>query len=117
MYTALALVVLAGLLGPLLASGRRLRVPVLVGELIAGVILGRTGMNLVDPTTQPFPVFASIGFAMLMLEAGTEVDIGSTLLRDGARRAGLAFLLTLTASIPIAFAIAGSSARATSPFS
>ncbi len=107
MYTALALVVLAGLLGPLLASGRRLRVPVLVGELIGGIILGRTGLNLVDPTTQPFPVFASLGFAMLMLEAGTEVDIRSTLLRDGALRAGLAFLLTLAASIPIAFAIAG----------
>ena len=107
MYTALALVVLAGLLGPLLASGRRLRVPVLVGELIGGIILGRTGLNLVDPTTQPFPVFASLGFAMLMLEAGTEVDIGSTLLRDGAVRAGLAFLLTLAASIPLAFAIAG----------
>jgi Kef-type K+ transport system membrane component KefB len=36
MFTSLALVVLAGLLGPLLASSRRLRVPVLVGELIGG---------------------------------------------------------------------------------
>ena len=107
MYTSLALVVVAGLLGPLLASGRRLRVPVLVGELIGGIILGRTGLNLIDPGAQPFPVFASLGFAMLMLEAGTEVDIASTLLREGAVRAGLAFLLTLLASIPLAFAIAG----------
>jgi Kef-type K+ transport system membrane component KefB len=107
MYTALALVVLAGLLGPLLASGRRLRVPVLVGELIGGMILGRTGLNLIDPTTQPFPVFASLGFAMLMLESGTQVDIGSTQLREGAVHAGLAFLVTLMASIPIALAIAG----------
>lgn len=107
MYTSLVLVVLAGLLGPLLASGRRLRVPVLVGELIGGIILGRTGLNLIDPSAQPFPIFASLGFAMLMLEAGTEVDIASTLLREGAVRAGLAFLLTLLASIPLAFAIAG----------
>ena len=107
MYTSLALVVLVGLLGPLLASGRKLRIPVLVGELIGGIILGRTGFSLVDPTTQPFPVFASLGFAMLMLEAGTEVDIGSKLLRGGLVRAGLAFLVTLVASIPIAFAIAG----------
>ncbi len=107
MYTSLALVVLAALLGPLLASGRRLRVPVLVGELIGGIILGRTGLNLIDPSAQPFPVFASLGFAMLMLEAGTEVDIASKLLREGAVRAGLAFLLTLAASIPLALAIAG----------
>jgi Kef-type K+ transport system membrane component KefB len=106
MYTSLALVVLAGLLGPLLASSRRLRVPVLVGELIGGILLGRTGLNLIDPGAQPLPVFASLGFAMLMLEAGTEVDVASKLLREGAVRAGLAFLLTLAASIPLAFAIA-----------
>jgi Kef-type K+ transport system membrane component KefB len=106
MYTSLALVVLAVLLGPLLAAGRRFRVPVLVGELIGGIILGRTGLNLIDPSAQPFPVFASLGFAMLMLEAGTEVDIGSKLLRAGAVRGGLAVLLTLLASIPAALAIA-----------
>jgi Kef-type K+ transport system membrane component KefB len=105
MYTSLALLVLAGLLGPLLASGRRLRVPVLVGELIGGIVLGRTGLNLIDPGAQPFPIFASLGFAMLMLEAGTEVDIASKPLREGAFRAGLAFLLTLAASIPLGFAI------------
>jgi Kef-type K+ transport system membrane component KefB len=100
MYTSLALVVAAGLLGPLLASGRRLRVPVLVGELIGGIILGRTGLNLIDHTAQPFPVFASLGFAMLMLESGTEIDLGSAMLRQTAVRAGLAFLATLLVAIP-----------------
>ena len=100
MYTALALVVLAGLLGPLLASGRRLRVPVLVGELIGGIILGRTGLNLIDPFTQPFPVFASLGFAMLMLESGTEIDVSSTMVRHTGVRAGLAFLTVLLVAIP-----------------
>jgi Kef-type K+ transport system membrane component KefB len=100
MYTDLALVVLAGLLGPLLASGRRLRVPVLVGELIGGILLGRTALHLIDPASQPFPVFASLGFAMLMLESGTEIDLGSKLLRDSAVRAGLAFLVTLLVAVP-----------------
>jgi Kef-type K+ transport system membrane component KefB len=106
MYTALSLVVLAGLLGPLLAAGRRVMVPVLVGELLGGIILGRTGLNVIDPGAQPFPVFASLGFAMLMLEAGTEVDIQSRLLREGAALGGLAFLLAFIASIPAAVAIA-----------
>jgi Kef-type K+ transport system membrane component KefB len=100
MFTSLALVVLAGLLGPLLASSRRLRVPVLVGELIGGIILGRTGLNLIDHTAQPFPVFASLGFAMLMLESGTEIDLESAMLRQAAVRAGLAFLATLLVAIP-----------------
>lgn len=100
MYTDLAVVVLAGLLGPLLASGRRLRVPVLVGELIGGMVLGRTGLHLIDPAAQPFPVFAALGFAMLMLQSGTEIDLASKLLRESAVRAGLAFLVTLLVAVP-----------------
>ena len=99
-YTPLVLVVLAGLLGPLLAAGKRLRVPVLVGELVGGIILGRTGLHLIDPGAQPFPVFASLGFAMLMFESGTAIDLGSRLLRDTAVRAGLAFLVTLLLAVP-----------------
>lgn len=100
MYTSLVLVVLAGLLGPLLAAGKRFRVPVLVGELIGGIILGRTGLHLVDPSAQPFPVFASLGFAMLMFESGTEIDLGSKVVRDTAVRAGLTFLTTMLVAIP-----------------
>ncbi len=99
-YTPLALVVLAGLLGPLLAAGKRFRVPVLVGELVGGIILGRTGLHLVDPGAQPFPIFASLGFAMLMLESGTEIDLGSKVARDTVVRAGLAFLTTMLVAIP-----------------
>jgi len=99
-FTSLTLLVLAGLLGPLLAGGKRLRIPVLVGELIGGIILGRTGLHLIDPGAQPFPVFASLGFAMLMLESGTEIDLGSILVRDTAVPAGLAFLTTLLVAIP-----------------
>jgi len=108
MYTSLALVVLAGLLGTLLAAGRRPRVPVLVGELVGGILLGRTGLHWIDPASQPFPVFASLGFAMLMLESGTEIDIGSRLLRDVAVRAGLAFLATLLLAVPAGLLIGAS---------
>ena len=100
MFTSLTLLVLAGLLGPLLAGGKRLRIPVLVGELIGGIILGRTGLHLIDPGAHPFPVFASLVFAMLMLESGTEIDLGSILVRDTAVPAGLAFLTTLLVAIP-----------------
>jgi len=105
MFTSLTLLVLAGLLGPLLAAGRRPLAPVLVGELIAGAILGRTWLHVIAPASQPFPAFSALGFAMLMLEAGHEVDLGSTELRAGAARAGLALLITLAVSLPIGLAI------------
>jgi Kef-type K+ transport system membrane component KefB len=105
MYASLTLLVLAGLLGPLLAAGRRPLAPVLVGELIAGAIFGRTWLHLIVPTAQPFPAFSALGFAMLMLQAGHEVDLGSAELRRGAARAGLALLVTLAVSLPIGLAI------------
>ena len=106
MFASLTLLVLAGLLGPLLAAGRQPLAPVLVGELIAGAILGRTGLHLLDPAAQPFPAFSALGFAMLMLEAGNAVDLGSPELRGGAVRGGLALLIAFGASAPLGLAVA-----------
>src|SRR5215469_3414376 len=103
MFAQLALVVAAGLLGPLLAAGRRPLAPVLVGELIAGAIIGRTGFGWIDPAAQPFPTFSALGFGMLMLAAGTEVDITSPGLRRGVVRGGGALLVALAASVPLGF--------------
>lgn len=105
MFTSLTLLVLAGLLGPLLAAGRRPLAPVLVGELIAGALLGRTWLHLIVPTSQPFPAFSALGFAMLMLEAGNEVDLGSKDLRGGAARGALALLVALAVSLPAGLAV------------
>ena len=105
MFTSLTLLVLAGLLGPLLAAGRRPWAPVLVGELIAGVLLGRTGLHLIDPTAQPFPTFSALGFAMLMLDAGNEVDLGSAQLRRGAVRGAVALGIAFMLGVPIGLAI------------
>jgi Kef-type K+ transport system membrane component KefB len=106
MFTSVALLVLAGLLGPVLAAGRRPIAPVLVGELIAGAVLGRTGLHVIEPGAQPFPIFSSLGFAMLMLGAGVEVDIRSPDLHRGILRGGLALVVALVASIPVGLAIA-----------
>src|SRR5262252_31565 len=105
MFAQLALVVGAGLLGPLLAAGRRPLAPVLVGELIAGAVIGLTGFGIVDPATQPLPAFSTLGFAMLMLSAGTEVDLGSPRLHQGIVQGGVAVLVALAASIPAAVLI------------
>src|ERR1700724_3292332 len=89
MFVLLTVLMLAGLAGPLLAFGARGLVPVVVGELTAGVVLGRTGFGVIDPGAQPLPAFMALGFATLMLTAGARVDIGSPAIRQGFAR-GLA---------------------------
>jgi Kef-type K+ transport system membrane component KefB len=105
MFTQVAILVIAALLGPLLAAGRKPLAPVLVGELIGGALVGNTGFHLISAGSQPFPAFFTLGFAMLMLGAGTEVDLASKELRDGAIRGGLALLAVLVVSIPVGLAI------------
>jgi Kef-type K+ transport system membrane component KefB len=106
MFANLLLVVGGGLLGPLLAAGRRPLAPVLVGELVAGAVMGRTGLGILDATAQPFPAFYALGLAMLMLGAGTEVDLRSPDLRHGVVRGGLALAVGLVASVPVGLALA-----------
>jgi Kef-type K+ transport system membrane component KefB len=101
MFAQLTILVLAGLAGPLLAFGRRGLVPVVIGELIAGFVLGKTGFGIIDSTSQPLPVLSAIGFAMLMFTAGTHVDIGSPAIRQGFARGLLALALVGVTAVPI----------------
>lgn len=106
MFQTLTLLVLAGLAGPLLAATRRPLVPVLLGELAAGALLGRSGAGWLQPSAAPLPAFMALGFAMLMLQAGTEVDVGSPQLRANAARGAAALLAALLLSVPVGIAIA-----------
>ena len=80
--------------------------PVVVGELAAGVVLGRTGFHVIDVGSFPaFPAFYALGFAMLMLTAGTRVDVGSPAFRKGAARGAAAFVIVAAAAAPLGFLI------------
>jgi Kef-type K+ transport system membrane component KefB len=101
MFAQLTILVLAGLAGPLLAFGRRGLIPVVIGELIAGFVLGRTGFGVVESASQPLPVLSAIGFAMLMFSAGTHVDIASPAIRQGFARGVLALAVVAVTAVPI----------------
>ena len=107
MFTLLSVLMLAGLAGPLLGFGRRGLVPVVIGELIAGAVLGRTGFGVIEPAMQPLPAFSAIGFAMLMFTAGTHVDIASPAIRQGFVRGVGAFAVVAVTAIPLALLIDG----------
>ena len=74
-FGTLALLVVAGLLGPLLAAVPRLRLPSVVGELLVGIILGKTGFGVIDHTEPTFELLANIGFALVMFVVGTHVPV------------------------------------------
>jgi len=105
MFRQLTLLVATGLLGPLLASGRRSLIPVVIGELAAGALIGKTGFQLIDPHATVFPVFYSLGFAMLMMTAGTHVALRSPEIKSGAPKGALAILVVLIAAVPLGFGI------------
>ncbi len=86
----LALIVAAGLAGPLLAAGRRAFVPVVVGEIFAGVILGRSGLDVVHPDNETVSFLAEAGFAMLMLTVGMHVPLRDRRLGRALGRGALA---------------------------
>ncbi len=85
-FATLALISAAALLGPLLAAPRRLQVPVLIGELAAGVALGRTGLQVLHAAEPTFAFLANIGFALIMFVAGSHVPVRDARLRQSLRR-------------------------------
>ena len=93
-FGVLAMIVLAGLAGPLLSSGRRALVPVVVGEIAAGVLIGHSGLGWLNPEDPTTAFLAAVGFAMLMFVAGMHVPLREPGLLSGARRGGLAVVVT-----------------------
>jgi Kef-type K+ transport system membrane component KefB len=81
-FDTLALLAVVGMAGPLLASLPRFRIPVVIGELIAGLVVGRTGFGIVDHTNPTFTLLANIGFALVMFVVGTHVPVRDKTLRS-----------------------------------
>ena len=86
-FHTLALLTAVGFAGPLLAAVPGLRIPVIIGELVAGLIIGKTGFGVVDDADPTFQLFANIGFALVMFVVGTHVPVRDPALRSAAPRA------------------------------
>ena len=91
-FGQLTLIVLARLAGPLLSSSRRVLVPVVVGELLAGIALGHSGAGLIKADDPTIAFLGNIGFAMLMLGAGMHVPLRAEGLLGAVREASVAVL-------------------------
>lgn len=76
-----------------MSAGARGAVPAVVGEILAGVVVGHTGLHAIDTSTPTLAFLADIGFAMLMFNAGMNVP-----LHDERVRASLGLALSAPAS-------------------
>jgi Kef-type K+ transport system membrane component KefB len=86
-FDTLALLTAVGFAGPLLTSLPHLRIPLIIGELVAGLVLGKTGFGVLDESNSTFQLFANIGFALVMFVAGTHVPVRSREVRSAVPRA------------------------------
>jgi CPA2 family monovalent cation:H+ antiporter-2/trk system potassium uptake protein TrkA len=74
LFSLLLITGLAALV-PLLATRlQRFRVPIVVGEIIVGIIIGRSGFNLVANDSEIIQFLAWFGFIFLMFLSGLELD-------------------------------------------
>jgi CPA2 family monovalent cation:H+ antiporter-2 len=74
-FAPLLLVVFLAFLVPItLARLKRLRLPIVVGEIIAGMIVGRSGLNWVNGQDPILELLAEFGFVFLMFLSGMEID-------------------------------------------
>ncbi|HWD81981.1 MAG TPA: cation:proton antiporter [Kribbella sp.] len=93
-FTNLFAVALIALLAPLLLGlAPRLRVPAVVLEIVAGIVLGPHGLRVID-VDLPLQIVSLLGLGFLLFLAGLEIDV-HRLRGQVLRLAVLGYLLTL----------------------
>lgn len=78
------LVIMLGTAKLLGAFAQRVGQPAVLGELVAGVILGTSLLGLVDPKNETLHLLAELGVVILLFEIGLETDLGKLLRVGGA---------------------------------
>ncbi len=105
-FSLLALVVLVGLLGPLLAARAAWRIPSVVGELVGGLLIGASGFGLIDPTDGTVTLLANIGFGLTMVVVGSHIPVRDPAVRAALARGALGAVLVGVAAAVLAWLVA-----------
>src|SRR5262245_28588423 len=111
-FGPLLIVVTLALVVPLLLSTLRgrLAIPIVVGEIVAGIIVGRSGFAWVLPDNSALILLKELGFVFLMFLSGMEIDVRA--IRRNDRRQGSEWnplsvaLLNFAATLAVAGAFA-----------
>ena len=109
-FGTLVVIVLTGLGGPLLGIVRHRFVPVVIGEILAGILVGPSVLNAVQPASVTITFLGEIGFAMLMLTVGMHLPLREKRLTAALRSGGLLAAIVCVLAVPaglLAASIAG----------
>lgn len=105
-FAELALICLVAMLGPALTLPGKLRLSVVIGELLVGIALGATGLKVLDSADPNFSFMGSIGFALVMVVAGSHVPVRDRELRRGMKVGALRAALVGALSVPLGLLLA-----------
>jgi Kef-type K+ transport system membrane component KefB len=109
-FGTLVVIVLAGLGGPLIGVAGHRFVPVVIGEIIAGILVGPAVLDAVNPANSTVSFLGDIGFAMLMLTVGMHLPLRDPRLIASLRGGGLLAAIVSVLALPgalLAASIAG----------
>lgn len=104
-FATLAVIALVGIAGPLLAVPTRWRIPVVLGELVGGIVLGRTGVRYLHPDDPTFTFLADVGFALVMFVAGSHLPVRDPGLRRSLPGGTVRAAAVGLASAPVALGL------------
>src|SRR5210317_245133 len=68
---------LAFLVPLILSRFKKLRLPIVVGEILAGIVIGHSGLQLIPPDQPIIDFMAELGFVFLMFISGMEIDFST----------------------------------------
>ncbi|MGD9580189.1 MAG: monovalent cation:proton antiporter family protein [Vampirovibrionia bacterium] len=74
-----------------ISKSTKLLIPAVVGEIICGIVIGKSGLNLISSVSNiPWLEFLSLfGFTYLMFLSGLEIDFGIVLSENAANKMSL----------------------------
>lgn len=83
-FAPLLIVIFLAFLVPLVLSRfKRIRLPIVVGEILVGILIGRSGLGWVQQHDPVLDLLSEFGFVFLFFLAGTEIDFSSFLRNIG----------------------------------
>jgi len=100
-FASLVVVAAIAVAAPLLVGMfPKIRVPAVVFEIVAGIVVGPHGLKLVKRVDVPVQILALVGLAFLLFLAGLEIDL-ERLRGRLLRLAGLGFVATLALGLGV----------------
>ncbi|NQV40764.1 MAG: cation:proton antiporter [Candidatus Marinimicrobia bacterium] len=101
-FVPLLIVVLLAFIVPVfLGRFRKLGIPVVVGEILAGMLLGKSGFNLIRED-HVLSILSILGFSLLMFLSGLEIDFASLFNVSMKKKSNI---LARTLSNPLVFGL------------